>query len=65
MGNTLSSSLPNELIIKCIWPFKIKPLSPKLNVLCNLCITNRAWKSLIDSSSNWGLLHVGILGDGP
>jgi len=26
---------------------------PKLNVFCNLRAINRAWKSLVDSSSNW------------
>jgi len=55
MGNKLSGSLPNELIIKCIWPliFKIKPLLPRFNVLCNLCTTNKVGKSLVDSSFDW------------
>jgi hypothetical protein len=31
----------------------MKPLLPRLNVLCNLRVTNKAWKSLIDSSCDW------------
>jgi hypothetical protein len=51
----LLGSLPNELIIKCIWPliFKIELLLPRLNVLCNLHATNRVGKSLVDSSLDW------------
>ncbi len=53
MWTMLSSSLPNELIIKCIWPLipKIMPILTKLKVLCNLRVTNKTWKTLINSSS--------------
>ncbi len=53
MGTMLLGSLPNELIIKCIWPLilKITPTLTKLKVLCNLRATNKAWKTLINSSN--------------
>jgi hypothetical protein len=53
MWTMLPGSLPNELIIKCIWPFilKIMPILTKLKVLCNLHYTNKAWKTLINISS--------------
>ncbi len=53
MGTMLSNSLPNELIIKCIWPLilKITFILTKLKVLCNLHAINKAWKTLVDSSN--------------
>jgi hypothetical protein len=49
----LSSSFLDELIIKCIWPFRLKvtPILTRFKVLCNLCAINKAWKTLIDSSN--------------
>jgi hypothetical protein len=49
----LSCSFFDELIIKCIWPFilKITLILTEFIVLCNLCATNKAWKTLIDSSN--------------
>jgi hypothetical protein len=53
MGTMLSSSFLDELIIKCIWPLilKITPILTRLKVLCNLRATNKAWKTLVDSSN--------------
>jgi hypothetical protein len=53
MGTMLLGSLLDELIIKCIWPFilKITLILTRLKVLCNLRATNKAWKTLVDSSS--------------
>jgi hypothetical protein len=53
MGTIFSCSLPDELIIKCIWLFilKITPILTKLKVLCNLHVTNKAWKTLINGSN--------------
>jgi hypothetical protein len=55
MGSTLLGSLPNELMITCIWAFifKINPLLPRLNVLCNFCAVNKVGKNLVDSSFDW------------
>ncbi len=53
MGTTLSGSLLDELIIKCIWLLilKITPILTRLKVLCNLRAINKAWKILVNSSN--------------
>jgi hypothetical protein len=64
MGTMLSGSLLHELIIKCIWLLilKITPILTRLKVLCNLHATNKAWKTLADSSSyDWdGFIWVSL-----
>ncbi len=46
-------SFPDELIIKCIWPFVLKsmPILTIFKVLCSLRAINKAWKTLINSSN--------------
>ncbi len=55
MGTMLSSSFPNELIIKCVWPLilKITHILTRLKVLCNLHVIKKAWKNLVNCSSNY------------
>ncbi len=52
MWTMLSSSLLDKLIIKCAWPQNYAYIDlTKFKVLCNFRVTNKAWKTFIDSSS--------------
>jgi hypothetical protein len=58
-------TLPNELVLNCIWPklCKIYPWEERYKMLLTLHLCNKSWKQLIDNSEDvqlYGLQMVEV-----